>query len=78
MELTKHQAAGAQRVQQIINTFGCLPSVNPVTTLPAFDPLTLAQALEAQLNEARVYGHTKITLHLDLPDAYLLAQALRK
>jgi hypothetical protein len=80
MELSKvnRQSAGAARVASIINTFGCLPSVNPMTTLSAFDPLELAQALEQNLQEAAIYGHTKITVHLDLPDAHALAQALRR
>jgi hypothetical protein len=69
--------AGAQRVQQILNTFGCLPAMNPVTSLPEFNPLELAQAIERNLNEAAIYGHTKLTLHLDLPDAHALARCLR-
>jgi hypothetical protein len=80
MELTTEQRnnPGKARVQKIIDTFGCLPAIAPMTTLPAFSPLELAQAIEANLNEATVYGHTKITLHLDLMDAHALAQALRK
>lgn len=77
MELNKANHAGSVRAQQIINTFGCLPAINPMTTLPRFDPLELAQAIEANLNEAGTYGHTKITLHLDLPDAHALARVLR-
>lgn len=77
MELTESKHAGSVRAQQIINTFGCLPAINPLTTLPAFSPLELAQALERNLEEAGMYGHTKITLHLDLPDAHALARFLR-
>lgn len=72
------QSAGAMRAQQLLNTFGCLPAVNPLTTLPKFDPLELAQAIERNIQEAGMYGHTKITLHLDLPDAHALARALRR
>lgn len=71
------QGQGKARVAKIIDTFGCLPAIQPLTTLPAFSPRELAQALEQNLNEAGVYGHTKITLHLDLPDAHALAQFLR-
>lgn len=70
--------AGKARVSKIIDTFGCLPSIQPMSTLPRFSALELAQALEANLNEAGLYGHTKITLHLDLPDAKALALALRR
>lgn len=76
-KVNKAQGAGAVRAQQIINTFGCLPAINPLTTLPEFQPMALAQALEANINEAGMYGHTKITLHLDLPDAHALARFLR-
>lgn len=72
------QHAGTARVHSIIDRFGCLPSITPLTTLQAFNPLELAQAIEQNLNEATVYGHTKITIHLDLPDAHALAQSLRK
>ena len=74
----KNQHAGAAKVHSIIDRFGCLPSITPLTTLSAFCPLEMAQAIEQNLNEAAVYGHTKITIHLDLPDAHELAQSLRK
>lgn len=79
MELSEQQrnSQGKARVQKIIDTFGCLPSVTPMTTLPRFSPLELAQGLEQNINEAGLYGHTKITIHLDLPDAHALAQCLR-
>lgn len=65
-------------MHRILDRFGCLPSIAPMTTLPQFSPLELAQGIEANLNEAGDYGHTKITLHLDLPDAKALAQFLRR
>lgn len=79
MELSEQQrnSQGKARVQKIIDTFGCLPSVTTMTTLPKFSPLELAQGLEQNINEAGDYGHTKITIHLDLPDAHALAQFLR-
>jgi len=77
MELSLEQRVAKSRVQQILNAFGCLPSINPVTEIPEFKPLDMAQALEKNLNEAAIYGHTKITIHLDLPDAHALAQFLR-
>lgn len=69
--------AAKRQVTAMLDKFGCLPSITPLTTLPKFDPLELAQALERNLSEAGDYGHTKITLHLDLPDAHALARALR-
>lgn len=80
MELTNakvNQGAGAARVHSIIDRFGCLPSIQPMKEIPRFDPLALAQGIEANLNQAGDYGHTKITIHLDLPDAKALAQFLR-
>lgn len=78
MELSKTQGAGSARAQKIIDTFGCLPAIQPMTAIPRFDPLALAQGIEANLQEAGDYGHTKITIHLDLPDAHALAQFLRR
>lgn len=77
MELNKPHA-GKLAAQRIMDRFGCLPSIEPLSTLNAFNSLELAQAIEQNLNEAPIYGHTKITIHLDLPDAHALAQALRK
>lgn len=78
MELTKTQNAGAAQVHRIIDRFGCLPSIEPLNTLARFDPLEVAQAIEANLAQSAIYGHVKITIHLDLPDAHALAQALRR
>ena len=77
MELSKVNHAGSARAQKIIDTFGCLPSCNPLTTLDEFKALELAQAIEQNINEAMVYGNTKITVHFDLPDAARFAQFLR-
>lgn len=76
-ELMNKNDAAKQRVNNILDKFGCLPSITPLTTLQRFDPLEVAQALEQNLSEAGKYGHTKITIHLDLPDANALARALR-
>jgi hypothetical protein len=76
--MKRDQSAGALRAQQLLNTFGCIPAITPLTTLPRFSPRELAQAIEKNIEEAGLYGHTKITLHLDLPDAHALARALRE
>ena len=73
-----NKSAGAIRAAQIIDKFGCLPSITPLTEMPGFNSLELAQAIEANLNEAQLYGHTKITIHMDLPDAAALAKCLRE
>jgi hypothetical protein len=74
------QEAGKARVQRILDQFGCLPSISRDCTedLPGFNSLALAESLERMIARSRDYGHTKITLHMDLPDAARLAEALRK
>mgnify|MGYP003423115649 FL=1 len=72
------QKQGARVVEKMMQQYGCLPSVGEVTTVAHFNALELAQAIEAEINRASEYGFTKITLHMDLPDAVLLARTLRK
>ena len=70
--------AGARLVERLIQQYGCLPSLTDGPALPSFDPQALAQALEHEIARAGEYGWTKITLHMDVPDAALLAQHLRR
>lgn len=49
-----------------------------MTELREFKPIELAQAIEKNLEECGIYGHTKITIHLDLVDAKMLATHLRR
>lgn len=72
------QEGGARAVEKMIQTYGCLPSIGEMTTITEFQAAELAQGLEAEINRAGDYGFTKITLHLDLPDAAKLAKYLRK
>ena len=65
-------------LQNQIDKFGCLPTIQPTRDLPEFNPLELAQAIEQCLSEAGLYGHSKITLHFDMADAALLAKHLRR
>lgn len=73
-----NQNGGAARVEKLISTFGCLPTIGETTTVEHFRPEELAAGIETEINRAHGYGFTKITLHMDLPDAAALAKHLRK
>lgn len=73
-----NQKGGAARIEKLISTYGCLPTIGDVTTVFMFKPDELAAGIEAEINRAHEYGFTKITLHMDLPDAALLAKHLRR
>lgn len=70
--------AGAEKVAKLIQRYGCLPDAGDGPVLPRFEPLAVAKAIEGELLRARDYGWSKITLHMDIPDAVLLAKQLRK
>ena len=70
-------AAGAAAIQKLIKTYGCLPEAPDGPTLEKFDAIKLAEAIDQELERGRDYGFSKITLHMDCPDAYLLSQFLR-
>lgn len=71
------QEGGARAIEKLMQQYGCLPSLNDGPRLEVFDPLLLAQAIEQEVQRAGEYGWTKITLHLDIPDAAKLAHVLR-
>lgn len=73
-----NQSGGARRVEKLIHEFGCLPALGDLSTIARFDALEVAAAIETELSKAGEYGFTKITLHMDLPDAAMLAKHLRK
>jgi hypothetical protein len=77
MELM-NQEAGRLAIEKIMQTYGCLPSAGDGPVLSAFDSTLLADALDSEVNRARDYGWSKITIHLDIPDAAKLAAHLRK
>jgi hypothetical protein len=70
--------AGALAVERMMQKYGCLPSAPDGPAVEHFTPLAVAQAIEHELNRASEYGFTKVTLHMDLIDAALLARELRK
>jgi hypothetical protein len=73
-----NQQAGARQVEKMMQQFGCLPSIGESSVVQQFNTKELALALETEINRSVDYGFTKITLHMDLPDAVLLAKELRK
>lgn len=62
----------------MLDRFGCLPAAPDGPVIPEFDARNLALAIEQEVQRAGQYGWSKITLHMDIPDAALLAQYLRK
>lgn len=69
---------GARVVEKLIQQYGCLPATGDGPVIARFDRNALAAAIECELSRASEYGFTKITLHMDLPDAALFAQFLRR
>ena len=70
--------AGARIVESLIAKYGCLPSVGDGPVIERFDAAALAAALESEIARAADYGWTKVTLHMDIPDARALAKCLRE
>lgn len=69
---------GARIVEKMLSQYGCLPATGDGPVIARFDRMALAAAIECELNRASEYSFTKVTLHMDLPDAALLAQFLRR
>lgn len=72
------QKQGARIVEKMMQQYGCLPAIGENATLSQFNARELAQAIESEINRSGEYGFTKITLHMDLPDAAQLAKFLRR
>lgn len=69
---------GARIVEKMMQQYGCLPSIDGGgQVIPAFERVNLATAIEQELSRAGDYGFTKITIHMDLPDAAKFARFLR-
>lgn len=69
--------AGARIVEGLLARYGCLPAAGDGPVIPRFDAEALATALEQEVNRSGEYGWSKITLHMDVPDAAALARFLR-
>jgi len=65
-------------IERMMQTYGCLPSAADGPVIPEFTPARLADALMQEVARARDYGWSKITLHMDMPDAVQLAHFLRR
>lgn len=55
-----------------------LPDAPDGKILSTFEPFGLADVIELEINRAHIMGWTKISLHMDIPDAAALAAALRR
>lgn len=78
MGVNMKQDGGARAVEKMMQTFGCLPTAPDGPIIERFNPHDLAAALERELERGAEYGWSKITLHMDVPDALMLAKYLRK
>ena len=72
------QEGGARAVQRLIKTYGCLPDAADGPIVPRFTPKAVAHGIEQEIVRAGDYGWSKITLHMDIPDALELAKFLRR
>jgi len=72
------QEGGARAIEKLIQTYGCLPHTGDGPILPCFQPKAVAKGIEDEVRRAGDYGWSKITIHLDIPDALKLAEFLRK
>ena len=70
--------SGARVVDGLIQKYGCLPTLPDGPVLSEFSADKLADAIMQEVERGGNYGFTKITIHLDLPDAVKLAQYLRR
>lgn len=73
-----NQEGGKRIVEKLIQTYGCLPSATDGPIVPQFDPIALEQAIMQEVKRAGEYGWSKITIHMDIPDAVLLANFLKR
>lgn len=71
-----NQEGGKRIVERLMQTYGCLPSATDGPVLPQFNPAELEKAIMQEVKRADDYGWSKITIHLDIPDAVLLAKFL--
>jgi hypothetical protein len=75
--MSLNQEGGRLQVEKTIRTYGCLPDATDGPILPNFTPKAVAKGIESEVKRAGEYGWSKITLHMDIPDALKLAQFLR-
>ena len=66
------------KIAALIAQYGCVPTDAPSgPVVERFSPGRLADAIEQEIKRGAEYGWTKITLHMDVPDAMRLARHLR-
>ena len=69
--------AGARAIEKMMKQFGCLPDAPDGPVIPRFQVQDLAAALQSELTRCGEYGWSKVTLHMDLPDAVALLKFLK-
>lgn len=73
----RHLVTPADRVQALIDRYGCLPPGPDGPKIEEFSPGKLADAIEQELERCAAMGWAKLTLHMDAADARKLANHLR-
>lgn len=68
---------GARIIGGLIQKYGCLPNTGDGPIITSFAPKVIAKGIEAEVVRAGEYGWSKVTLHMDIPDALKLARFLR-
>jgi hypothetical protein len=65
-------------IERIVAKYGCVPLDAPDGPfVERFDAIELGKAIEREINRASEREWSKITLHMDILDAALLAKHLR-
>lgn len=77
MAITKVKEGAKGAVLRVIDRFGCLPDAPDGPIVESFQPKALADALAQEIERSREYGWSKITIHMDIPDAAKLMHFLK-
>lgn len=75
------QTADRDAVKRILGAkvkAGDLPEAPSGPLVPRFNAKELAHAIEQEINRSLLVGWTKISIHMTLEDAAMLAKALRR
>lgn len=75
------QVSDMDAVKRIVSAkvkTGQLPDAPSGPIIPRFNAKELAHAIEQEINRSRLVGWTKISIHMTIEDAAMLAKALRR
>jgi len=78
MSVSPQQEIGRRRVEELIERYGCIPRAPDGPFLSEFGAKSLSDAIEKEIERSKDYGWSKITIHMDMPDAKKLVEELRR